>query len=153
MISIKNLCNELMAYQKNKAHIHPELFDGMCYETRLIPSIKSAKENYLAVVKDDDKLVGYVYCNISPKETYSYNFATLECNNFFDFDSVKNDDVGCLSQFYLKDDYRNKGIGSVLFKMSMDWLNSFKPISDLFIFVSNGNNSALKFYQAKGFQD
>jgi GNAT superfamily N-acetyltransferase len=144
---IKNLCNELMAYQKSKSYIHSELFDGMSFETRMIPSVKSAKYNYILVAKDDNKIVGYVYSNISSKETYSNQFAT-----FFDLDSVKNDEVGCLSQFYITEGYRNIGIGTVLFKKSMDWLNSFKSISDSFIFVSNGNDNALKFYQGKGFK-
>lgn len=151
LICIKDLCNELMAYQKSKACIHPELFDGMCFETRMIPSVKSAKANYIIVAKDDDAIVGYAYSNISPKETYSTDFATLQCDSFFDFDSVKHDEVGCLSQFYIKDGYRNVGIGSVLFDKSMDWLNSFTSICDVFIFVSNGNDHALKFYQGKGF--
>jgi ribosomal protein S18 acetylase RimI-like enzyme len=34
----------------------------------------------------------------------------------------------------------------------MNWLNSFKDIKDIFIFVSNGNKNALKFYQSKGFK-
>jgi GNAT superfamily N-acetyltransferase len=144
---IKDLCNELMAYQKSKSYIHSELFDGMSFETRMIPSVKSAKYNYILVAKDDNKIVGYVYSNISSKETYSNQFAT-----FFDLDSVKNDEVGCLSQFYITEGYRNIGIGTVLFKKSMDWLNSFKSISDSFIFVSNGNDNALKFYQGKGFK-
>lgn len=141
-----------MTYQKSKTYIHPELFDGMCFETRVIPSIKSAKANYILIAKDNNEIVGYAYSNISPKETYSNDFATLECDSFFDFDSVKNDDVGCLSQFFIKEGYRNIGIGTVLFEKSMDWLNSFKSISDLFIFVSNGNDNALKFYQGKGFK-
>lgn len=86
-----------MTYQKSKTYIHPELFDGMCFETRVIPSIKSAKANYILIAKDNNEIVGYAYSNISPKETYSNDFATLECDSFFDFDSVKNDDVGCLS--------------------------------------------------------
>jgi GNAT superfamily N-acetyltransferase len=147
IICIKDLCNELMAYQKSKSYIHSELFDGMSFETRMIPSVKSAKYNYILVAKDDNKIVGYVYSNISSKETYSNQFAT-----FFDLDSVKNDEVGCLSQFYITEGYRNIGIGTVLFKKSMDWLNSFKSISDSFIFVSNGNDNALKFYQGKGFK-
>jgi GNAT superfamily N-acetyltransferase len=147
IICIKDLCNELMAYQKSKSYIHSELFDGMSFETRMIPSVKSAKYNYILVAKDDNKIVGYVYSNISLKETYSNQFAT-----FFDLDSVKNDEVGCLSQFYITEGYRNIGIGTVLFKKSMDWLNSFKSISDSFIFVSNGNDNALKFYQGKGFK-
>lgn len=72
--------------------------------------------------------------------------------SFFDFDSVKSDDVGCLSQFFIKEGYRSTGIGSVLFEKSVDWLKSFKLISDLFIFVSNGNDHALKFYLGKGFK-
>lgn len=147
IICLKDLCNELMAFQKSKATIHSELFDSMSFETRMIPSVKSANHNYIVVAKDDDEIVGYVYSNISSKETYSNGFAT-----FFDLDSVKTDDVGCLSQFYIKEGYRSHGIGSVLFEKSMEWLSTFKSISDLFIFVSNGNDNALKFYQSKGFK-
>lgn len=152
IICLENLCNQLMAYQKSKSYIHPEFFDDMCFETRLIPSVESAKANYIVVAKDDNEIVGYAYSTIAPKRTYSGGFATLNCDAFFDFDSVKSDDVGCLSQFYIKEDYRNTGIGTVMFQKSMDWLNSFKSINDLFIFVSNGNNNALKFYQDKGFK-
>lgn len=151
IILIKDLCNELMAYQKSKAHIHPEWFDNMCFETRMIPSVKSAKANFIIAARDGSETVGYAYSNICPKTTYSGGFATLEPVDFFDFDTVRGDEVGCLSQFYIKEDYRKTGIGTVLFKESMDWLNSFKSIDDIFIFVSNGNHNALKFYQDKGF--
>jgi len=149
---IKDLCNELMAYQKSKAYIYPELFDGMSFETRMLPSLIKARKNFIVIAKDNDEIVGYAYSNISSKETYSNNFATLKCDSFFDFASVKNDDVGCLSQFFIKEDYRNSGIGSVLFERSLDWLNSDESIRDLFIFVSNGNDNALKFYLGKGFK-
>jgi GNAT superfamily N-acetyltransferase len=152
IIYIKDLCNELMAYQKSVAYIYPEFFDGMCFETRMIPSVKSAKANYIIVAKNDNEVVGYAYSTISPKETYANDFATLECDAFFDFDTVKKDDVGCLSQFYIKDGYRNTGIGSVLYEKSMEWLSSYESIDDLFIFVSNGNDNALKFYLGKGFK-
>lgn len=142
----KDLCNELMAFQKSKAQIKPELFDNMNFDTRMIPSMGSAIYNYIVVVKEDDKIVGYVYSNISPKETYSNNFAT-----FFDITSVSRNNVGCLSQFYIKEEYRQKRIGSVLFDMSMKWLNQFDDVEDYFIFVSNGNNDALEFYKRKGF--
>ncbi|MCX7781381.1 MAG: GNAT family N-acetyltransferase [Negativicutes bacterium] len=151
-ICIKELCNELMAYQKAKAHIYPEFFDNMCFETRMIPSIKSAKANYILAAKDGDEIIGYAYSTIAPKQLYSGNFATLKCDSFFDFNSVKGNDVGCLSQFYLKEGYRNRGIGSVLFAKSMEWLHSFEAVPYLFIFVSNGNDDALKFYQSKGFK-
>lgn len=152
IICIKDLCNDLMAYQKSKAYIRPEFFDNMCFDTRMVPSVKSAKANYIIAAKDGNEIIGYAYSTIAPKETYSDDFATLKCHAFFDFDSVKTDNVGCLSQFFIKEGYRNTGVGSVLFEKSMDWLSTFKPISDLFIFVSNGNDSALKFYLGKGFK-
>jgi GNAT superfamily N-acetyltransferase len=142
----RDLCNELMAFQKSKAYITPELFDSMNFDTRMIPSIKSALHNYIVVVKDDEKIVGYVYSNISPKEAYSNDFAT-----FFDLSSVYRNNVGCLSQFYIKDEYRQLGVGSKLFNMSMEWLKHFDDIEDYFIFVSNGNADALEFYKRKGF--
>lgn len=150
--SIKNLCNDLMTYQKSKAYIHPEFFDDMCFETRVIPSIKSSKENFIIVARDNNVIVGYAYSTVAKKEIYSGGFATLHCDAFFDFDSVKGDYVGCLSQFFIKEDYRNKGIGGELFKKSMKWLNSFDYIEDIFIFVSNGNDDALRFYLDKGFK-
>lgn len=145
----RDLCNELMAFQKSKARIQPELFDSMNFDTRMIPSIKNAIYNYIVVVKDNDKndeTVAYVYSNISPKEAYSNDFAT-----FFDLSSVKGNNVGCLSQFYIKEEYRQYGIGSKLFKMSIEWITKFDEIEDYFIYVSNGNDNALEFYKRKGF--
>jgi ribosomal protein S18 acetylase RimI-like enzyme len=142
----RDLCNELMTFQKSKAYIKPELFDNMNFETRLIPSVQKALHNFTVVVKDEDKVVGYVYSNISPKEAYSNEFAT-----FFDLNSVTKENVGCLSQFYIKEGYRQYGIGSKLFNMSMDWLMQFEDVEDYFIYVSNGNDDALEFYKRKGF--
>ncbi|MGG3466843.1 GNAT family N-acetyltransferase [Neobacillus pocheonensis] len=142
----RDLCNELMAFQKSKANITPELFDTMNFDTRMVPSIKSALHNYTVIVKDEDKIAGYVYSNVSPKKTYSNDFAT-----FFDLSSVRKENVGCLSQFYIKEEYRQYGVGSKLFNMSMKWLQQFEGVEDYFIFVSNGNDDALEFYKRKGF--
>ncbi len=152
ILCIRDLCNALMTYQKSKAAIHPEWFDNMSFETRMIPSVRSAKANFVIVAMEGDEVVGYAYSNICPKTTYSGGFATLAPVNFFDFDSVQGDDVGCLSQFYIKEGSRSSGIGTVLFDKSMEWLKSFESIHDLFIFVSNGNDNALKFYLNKGFK-
>ncbi|WP_175989243.1 GNAT family N-acetyltransferase [Bacillus sp. Marseille-Q1617] len=143
---LRESCNELMEFQQSVASIRPELFDDMSFETRLVPSIEKAIHNYTVVVKDADQIIGYVYSNISPKETYSNDFAA-----FFDLSSVSKPNVGCLSQFYIKEGYRKYGIGSKLFMMSMDWLKQYNDIEDIFIFVSNGNSNALEFYKRKGF--
>ncbi|PFG07573.1 GNAT family N-acetyltransferase [Bacillus sp. es.034] len=145
----RDLCNELMDFQKSKASIAPERFDTMNFDTRMLPSIKSAIHNYLVIVKDpekNDEIIAYVYTNISPKEAYSNDFAT-----FFDLSSVKKENVGCLSQFYIKEGYRQYGIGSKLFTMSMEWLRRYENVEDYFVFTSNGNQEALAFYKRKGF--
>jgi GNAT superfamily N-acetyltransferase len=128
------------------ASITPERFDAMSFETRMVPSVERALHNFIVVVKDGDEIVGYVYTNVSPKEAYSNEFAT-----FFDLDSVHHNNVGCLSQFYIKEGYRKFGVGSKLFNMSMEWLEQFDDVKDYFIYVSNGNDSALDFYKRKGF--
>ncbi|WP_108672510.1 GNAT family N-acetyltransferase [Peribacillus acanthi] len=142
----RDACNELMHFQKSRANIKPELFDSMSFETRMLPSIEKAIHNYIVVVKDGEKIVGYVYSNISPKDVYSNEFAT-----FFDLSSVSKKNVGCLSQFYIKEEYRQYGVGSKLFNMSMAWLQKFEDVEDYFIYVSNGNDIALEFYKGKGF--
>ncbi|PLT30055.1 GNAT family N-acetyltransferase [Peribacillus deserti] len=143
----RDLCNELMVFQKSKAYIRPELFDSMNFDTRMVPSVKKALHNQIVVVRDEDKLAGYVYSNISPKESYSNEFAT-----FFDPASVRQKNVGCLSQFYIRDEYRQFGVGSKLFHLSMEWLHQFEDVDDYFIYVSNGNDTALEFYKRKGFK-
>lgn len=148
---VKDLCDGLMAYQKSKALIHPEFFDGMSFETRLLPALKSAKANYIVAAMEKGEAVGYAYSNVASKRIYTNNFATLKCDSFFDVDSVKGEYVGCLSQFFIRDEYRNMGVGSRLFQKSMEWLGS-QGVKDLFIFVSSGNSEALKFYLNKGFQ-
>lgn len=109
-----------MIFQKSKSSFYPVFFDGMCFETRMLPALKSSKANYIIGAFDDNELIGYAYSNIAPKTIYTNDFATLNCDSFFDFDSVKGDDVGCLSQFFIKDGYRSMGIG----KVSMDISNA-----------------------------
>jgi hypothetical protein len=73
----RDLCNELMAFQKSKSSIKAELFDNMNFDPRMIPSIKSAIYNYTVVVKDDDKIVGYVYSNIYRRKGFSVSHHIL----------------------------------------------------------------------------
>ena len=148
LYKLESLCNRLMAYQKSKAFIEPERFDIMNYETRLVPSVKGARYNHITIAKDGEEIIGYAYTNICKKETYAGGMFGA----FFEMDSVEGDFVGCLSQFYIEDAYRGKGVGHELFNRSMVWLKSFTDVQDYFIFVSNGNQSARDFYESRGFK-
>ena len=144
---VKDLVNHLMDYQQSLSYITPERFDAMSFESRMLPSMESADENFLVVALVNDQPIAYVYSNIAKKQTYESDFAV-----FFDMDSIAGNQVGCLSQFYIEDGYRNMGIGSELFNRSMHWLDTFPEINDRFIYVSNGNTKALNFYIHKGFK-
>ena len=150
---IRDLVNDLMHYQKSVASIHPEFFDGMSFDTRIAPALKSARLNHILVAKNGDEVIGYAYSTVADKKIYSGGFATLQCDAFFDFESVDGEEVGSLSQFFIKDGYRNTGVGSELYIQSMKWLGSFDFIKEIFIFVSNGNTNALNFYLNKGFKE
>lgn len=142
----RDLCNELMAFQRSKALIAPERFDTMNFDTRMLPTVKGALHNYLILAKAGEEVAGYAYANVAPKENYASSFAT-----FFDMSTVDRDNVGCLSQLYLREEYRGTGSGSRLFDMCMSWLDQFDDVEDRFIFVSNGNNDAYDFYLRKGY--
>ncbi|WP_308636894.1 GNAT family N-acetyltransferase [Paenibacillus silvisoli] len=154
----RSLCNELMAFQKSKAVIAPEVFDSMNFDNRMKRSFEHAAESQVVVVKDDGVPVGYVFSTIDSTANRSTAIpdwapvqdpATVK-GLYPDWDELPAK-VGCLNNLYLRDGYRDKGLGSRLFNLSMDWLESFPDVDLIFIYVSNGNEDALQFYLTRGF--
>lgn len=138
---LKTLCNALMAFQKSKAHITPERFDTMNYETRLLPSVKGARDNHIIVAKDGDRVIAYAYSNINKKTHYAAG--PFGC--FFDMDSVASDYVGCLSQFYIEPEYRGNGnLDALKFYESKGFRVSHE-ILDGFITVMRHKKSEISF--------
>ncbi|MDR3264958.1 MAG: GNAT family N-acetyltransferase [Synergistaceae bacterium] len=154
----RDLCNELMAFQKSKAVIAPEAFDWMNFDTRMKKSHESAPESQVIVVRDGGVPVGYAFSTLQATERDKGSvpeWAPAEKNGdvlgfYPDWDSLP-PKVGCLSNIYFRDGYRGMGLGSKLFGMVMDWFGSFPDISLVFIYVSNGNDAAFDFYLKQGF--
>jgi ribosomal protein S18 acetylase RimI-like enzyme len=155
----RELCNELMAFQKSKATIAPEAFDTMNFDTRMKKSYESALESQVLVVKDKGIPVGYVFStidNVENSKSDSYpEWAPVEdrenSKGFYpEWDDLPKK-IGCLNNLYVRDEYRSMGLGSRLFEMSMEWLESFQDVDLIFIYVSNGNEAALDFYLRHGF--
>lgn len=140
----RELCNELMAFQKSKATIEPERFDTMSFETRMKKSYESSLENQVIVVKDNGIPVGYAFSTVEDTEGNKGSGLHPEWDNI-------PKKIGCLSNLYFRDKYRGLGLGSKMFEMSMEWLESFQDVDLIFIYVSNGNDAALKFYLSRGF--
>jgi GNAT superfamily N-acetyltransferase len=142
----RELCNELMALQKSKAYLEPERFDAMNFDTRMKKSYEGALDKQVVVVKDNGIPVGYVFSTIDSLDSMRASpFQLLP----------QRDDlpqrIGCLSNLYLREKYRGTGLGSKLFEMSMDWLESFADIGLIYVFISNGNDDAYNFYIRHGF--
>ncbi|RKP51557.1 GNAT family N-acetyltransferase [Cohnella endophytica] len=154
----RELCNELMAFQKSKATIAPDIFDRMNFDTRMKRSYESALESQVIVVKDKGIPVGYVFSSIDRVENKKVSYPDWapskdpETSKGFypDWDALP-DKIGCLNNLYLRDEYRAMGLGSKLFALSMEWLESFPDADLVFIYVSNGNDEAYDFYLSRGF--
>jgi ribosomal protein S18 acetylase RimI-like enzyme len=153
----RELCNELMAFQKSKAFMLPEKFDGMNFDTRMRKSYESALESQVIVVKDAGKPVGYAFSVIQKVEKGNYpDWAPVSSSGkiqgfYPDWDDLP-PKVGCLNNLYFHAEYRGLGLGSQLLGMTMDWIGGFPDIDLVFIYISNGNDAALDFYLKNGFQ-
>jgi len=153
----RELCDELMAFQKSRAFIAPEVFDGMNFDTRLKPSYNSAADKFLVAAYDGDAPIAYV-------------FATIESTSGGDKSAIPDwapdaggeilgfypdwapERAGILNHLYIRDGYKKMGIGKKLMSMAMDWIWSFEGIDAAFVYISNGNDYALDFYLNNGFK-
>ncbi len=153
----RDLCNELMAFQKSKAIIGAECFNDMNFDTRMKRSYENALHKHVAVVKDDDLPVGYVFSTIDMAEEMDRDYLpdwAPKADNILGFypDWLKlPQKIGCLSNLYLRDEYKKMGLGSKLCDISMKWLGSFPDCNITFVYISNGNDNAYNFYLNKGF--
>ena len=154
----RELCNELMAFQKAKATMAPEAFDTMNFDTRMKKSYEGALESQVVVVKDNGVPVGYVFSTIENVENGKGSLPKWapveEGENWIGFYPewvALPRKIGCLNNLYLLEQYQGMGIGSKLFDMAMEWLESISDVELVFIYVSNGNDEALDFYLKRGF--
>lgn len=156
----KDLCNELMAFQKEKAILAKEAFDNMNFDTRLKPSIEACDKYHVIIAKDNNSIIGYVFLSIedtlngdkssipewAPKAKENEEVLAFYPNHI-DYEQ----EVGCLNQLYLKENYRHLGIGNELLKQSLEWFKSYDNLKTIFVYISNGNQKALDFYLNNGF--
>jgi GNAT superfamily N-acetyltransferase len=152
----RDLCNELMAFQKSKATIAPEAFDLMNFDTRMKRSFENASASQVIVVKDDGVPVGYVFSTVDriDESKTGYPAWAPKGEGYLGFypDWVRLPSrIGCLNNLYVREEYRHLKLGSKLFDQSIEWLESVPDLDAIFIFISNGNDAALNFYLNRGF--
>ena len=155
----RELCNELMAFQKTQAVIAPEAFNGMNFDTRMKTSYLSALEAFVALARDNGKPVGYVFSTIENVEKKAFEppawapkIPGEEMLGFYPKWDNLPEKAGCVTNLYFRDEYRGRGLGRKFMDMSMEWFASFTDLDLVFIYISNGNKSALDFYLKYGFE-
>lgn len=155
----RDLCNELMSFQKSLAIISPAAFDNMNFETRLKASFESSPINQIIIAKDNDIPIGYVFSTIENvnggDKSHIPDWAPVnsshEVKGFYPDWSNFPSKVGCINHLFFKESYRGMGIGSKLLNMAMEWIESFPDVNVSFVYISNGNDAALDFYIKHGF--
>lgn len=140
----RDLCNELMAYQKSMAHTNKEAFDVMNFDTRMLTSYNSALENLVVILIDDDVPVGYAYASTSLAKDSNPMF-----HQEIDAEHTK---FGSISNVFLRKEYRGKGFGKQLIDMCQDWLDSFDDVNLCFVHISNGNDAIMTTYEKYGYK-
>ncbi|MCL1941365.1 MAG: GNAT family N-acetyltransferase [Synergistaceae bacterium] len=156
----RELCNELMAFQKSKAAISKESFDWMNFDTRMKASCEGALRSHTVAAKDGGVPIGYVFSTINEEDESSRDYFPdwapmkgVEGVKGFYPDWVKfPQKIGCLSNLYIRDGYRGLGLGAKMLGMAMDWLESFDDVELIFVYISNGNDAAMDFYLKHGFK-
>jgi GNAT superfamily N-acetyltransferase len=155
----RDLCNELMSFQKSLAIIAPEAFDNMNFETRLKASFENSPVNQIIIAKDNGIPIGYVFSTIENvnhgDKNHIPDWAPVDglqaVKGFYPDWNDFPKRVGCLNHLFFKASYRGMGIGSKLLNMAMEWLESFPDVNVSFVYISNGNDDALDFYIKHGF--
>lgn len=153
----RELCDELMAFQKSKAFLEPERFDCMTFDTRMKKSCQNALRSHTVIAKEDGIPAGYVFSTIdeadeSARRTFpEWAPAGAGFLGFYPEWVSLPQKIGCLSNLYIRDKYRGSGLGKRLLGQAMEWLESFSDTRITFVYISNGNDDALNFYLKNGF--
>lgn len=85
------------------------------------------------------QLKTYVAIDSSTSEEAGYCIATISKDNVGEIDSI-----------FVADEYRKQGIGDLLLRTALDWMDA-QSVEDRIISVAFGNDSAIDFYRRYGF--
>ncbi|WP_407311849.1 GNAT family N-acetyltransferase [Desulfosporosinus sp. SB140] len=153
---LKDLCNNLMRFQADRATIKPDVMASMNFENRLVPDFTGAERKYIAVAYDCEKPIGFAFAavsklkqeDISARPSWAQEISGL---GFYpeDYDVPKT--IGTYKLLFVDSKYRGCNIGGQHSNMIMKWLNGHEDIEDLWVFVANGNEVVGKFYEKYGF--
>ena len=156
IVFLKNLCNDLMAFQASRAKIKPEVIEAMSFENRLVPDFQEAFKRVITVAWDGNIAVGFAFATVNDINKININYRPtwardLNGIGFYpkDYDVPRR--IGTFKLLYVMPEYRDLHIGAELSSRIMTWLKSQQDADDLWVFVANGNEDVASFYEKLGF--
>lgn len=127
---IKPLWESLNTHHGKLSKHFPEYYSGMDFEKRKNNLLSKSKEVKfkidLVINSDSSEKVGYC------------------------ISSIHHDGEGEIDSLFIKENYRNFGIGDSLMKSAIEWLNSYNA-NTIKIQVAAGNEDVFKFYEKYNF--
>ncbi|NLZ47885.1 MAG: GNAT family N-acetyltransferase [Clostridiales bacterium] len=128
---ICKLYEELDTYHRNSLPQYFSEYEGPSRSIEYINSLIEQEESILYVSVINSKIIGLIQVYI--KETPDINI--LKKRKFAYIDSL-----------YVKEEYRKKGIGKLLFNEALNWIYSNK-VSEVELNVWQFNQDAINFYK------
>ena len=156
----RELCNDLMAYQASQSYMGTDALKQMNFENRLKPSFEKAKTKKLLVAFDGSNPIGYAYAEVSDVPEAARSYVPDWASNiykegqliFFPHVQKLPSRLGTFNNLYIKPAYHGHGLGYKLGKEVMEWMQGVDGITGIYVYVSNGNEQVVKFYEKLGFQ-
>jgi ribosomal protein S18 acetylase RimI-like enzyme len=154
----RELCNELMAFQKSQAKLLPEVFDQMNFDTRMKLSYQQAIASHVAIARDGGVPIGYIFStieNVAQKDSnipeWAATISSGEILGFYPKWEKLPERTGCVNNLYIRKEFQGLRLGEKMMDMSMEWFKTFDDVEYVFVYISNGNDGALRFYKKHGF--
>ena len=154
--SVRGLCERLMKFQADRARVRQDVLASMNFDNRFLPDFRASPRKKVVVACEGESPVGFSFVTVTRLSSASIAAlpdwaCDLGGNGFYPADYATPRNVGTFKLLFVDPSYRGMDIGRQLADRSMEWLRSHDDVSDLWVYVANGNESVGRFYESYGF--
>lgn len=128
-------CNELLTLLIENEAKYNENINKNYIVNNWFENLYNIENNVLYVAKENEEIVGYIYCKINTRENGPTN--NLEA---------------LIDGLYVLEEYRKKGIATALINKAKQWCRN-KNVKYIMINVLEDNKTALNLYSKLNFND
>jgi len=138
---IEQIVPLLIALDELHAKVYPTVFD----ESKIKEDIRQSfllenintPNNLFLIAELEKNIIGIVHCYIQETKNHPIK---------------KDKKIAVLSDLYVDENYRNKGIAQKLINKALETIKEIWIVNDVVLNVFNENQEAIKLYEKSGFQ-